>query len=330
MWNELMCDVPGRGMRDVGTGNIVYYKVQEENEYTPWVRGEYPITHLAARDMGEFISGVARYFSWWNMKSVYAPEAVIWEGADGASTRLKSQVTCDAFTLWMASQLIAFEASKGYPPDFPPTHWAGVYVNRLAVTLSDADSEDGPAPVTGDLSELLTNQHVELAQLKRAWHPANKQASNGIWATIKGAGICWDVPVAERREVIERNWRDSREYTTMSNRFSFLHGRNPLDLRFYCVDRVQLATSGYDLVSFGPRRFFYLSNGKYAVAMDWDVKIDTAYDNYGVFDTVSGKAVVPAGLPLGPWHAHTHSSECGAECPWEYPVPDPGENGFHN
>lgn len=335
MWNDLMCNVPGRGMRDVGTGNIVYYKVEEQHEYVPWVRGEYPIAQLAGRDVSEFVTGVARYFSWFNIHSRYFPEAVSWEGADGASTKLREQVTCDTFTLWMASQLIAFHVSKGYPAEFPPSHWDGVHFNRLAVTLSDAESDDGPAPVRGQLSELLARDQEDGGSsdmedsLLISWSMTDKQATNGIWATVKGAGVCLDVPVTERRQLLERNWRDSSEHTTSVNRFSFLHGWNPLDRRFYCSDRVNMGISGYDLVSFGPWHFFYIGRGNYAAAMDWDVKIDSGYDNYGVFNPENNKAFVPPGTPIGAWAAHAQTEECGVECPWEYPVPDPGEEGFH-
>lgn len=334
MWNELICNVPGRGIRDLGAGNIVYYKVEEATRYIPWVRGEFPIAKLHGRDITEFVSGVARYFSWWNIESRYSTETVFWEGADGVSTKLKEQVTCDTFTLWLASQLIAFRISKGYSAHFPRSHWEGVHFNKLQITVSDANSDDGPSPMKGLLSELVASDRDENERpdmedgLVRAWSMTDKQATSGIWSTVKGAGICWDVPVEERSRVLHRNWRDSREHSTTLNRFSFLHGSNPFDRRFWCVDRVSMAISGYDLVSFGPWRFFYLGNDNYVAAMDWDVKVEGSYDTYGVFNSEYSKAIVPGGTPLGPWSAYVQSTECGDECPWEYPIPDPGEEGF--
>jgi len=257
----------------------------------------------------------------------------MWQGADGVSTKLKEQMTCDCFTLWLTSQLIAFHVSKGYPAIFPSDHWEGVHFNRVMVSISDKDSDDGPAPVRGALSEMLAQDQEDGGTsdmedcLVRAWSNTHKQATTGIWSTMKGSDICWDVPVEERAQVLQRDWRDASEWTTSLNRFGFLHGSNPFDRRFYCTDRVSLI-SGIDLVSFGPWRFFYIGNGNYAAAMDWDAAIDAGETNYGVFDHASNKAVVPGGTPLGPWHAHVLSKECGVQCPWEYPIPDPGEDGF--
>jgi len=336
MWNELMCNVPGRGMRELGAGNIVYYKVEEAHTYVPWIRGEFPIAKLHGHDVTEFISGIARYFSWWNIESRYSTESVLWEDVDGVTTKLKEQVTCDTFTLWLASQLIAFEKYKGYPAAFPADHWEGVNYNKLRITVLDSNHYDGPAPVKGPLSELLANDlddnerpDMEVGLL-RAWSMIDKQATSGIWSAVKGAGICLDVPVNDRSQVLGRNWRDSSEHTTTLNRFGFLHGSNPFDRRFWCVDRVSMAIAGYDLVSFGPWRFFYLGNDNYAAAMDWDANVVARYDSYGVFNSENNTAIVPGGTPLGPWSAHVQSTECGVHCPWEYPIPEPGEGGIRN
>lgn len=332
MWNELMCDVPGRGMRDVGGGNIVYYKVEEERHITRWVRGEHPISHLRVAHIEEFMSGISRYFSWWNIKSRYFPEAVYWRGADGATTKLREQVTCDTFTLWMASQLIAFQVAHDYPDQFQQNHWEGVHFNHVDVTLSDDNSDDGPAPVRGDLSELNAREDQYYADMEdclvRAWSMTNKQTSNAIWSTIKGAGICWDVPEDRRQDMLDRDWRDPSSHTAHFNRYTFLHGRNPLDLRFYCTDRVRIGHQGGDLVGFGLWRFFYVGGGNYAGGMDWDVQVEGSYDNYRVYNLETRKVYIPGGTPTGPWHEGAESQPCGTECPWEYPVPDPGEAGF--
>merc|ERR1719265_2747895 len=74
IWEELVCDVEGAGKRDVGAGNIIYYRVLDANQTQTWARDEKEYVHIQRHDINEFLSGIVPYLSWWNVKSRYAPE----------------------------------------------------------------------------------------------------------------------------------------------------------------------------------------------------------------------------------------------------------------
>merc|ERR1719352_1299193 len=89
-----------------------------------------------------------------------------------------------------------------------------------------------------------------------------------------------------------------------------------------CVERINdmrsLIGAGFDMVKYGPWRFFWIDTDKYAAALEWETAVEASYeDPWDVYSAAAGTVILPGGTPRKPFaEGSALENPCGSRCAW--------------
>jgi len=328
VWDELICNVSSKGMRDIGRGNIIFYKIEHDPGVSEWVRGESIFLSFKPSDLLDFLAGLTPHLSWWNVLSKYSAESVEWKHAGQANgTLLRAGLLCDTFSVWLLAQALAYGKMNNFSAEAfgnqePNQNWVHVTVHAHDGTL---------APRLGKLDEIAQISDMKQFDLEYAHAMsvgAQSRDSLAIWEIKKGHGACKPTMEASKTELLKRNWKDPASWSRGFDWWVSSCGRIFSTREYPCTDRITRGLAGIDLVRFGLWRFFHIKEDINVVALDWDVDVQAHYSPLSHILGEAGSVQLPGGTPRNPFAKGSAANPCGSMCPWQDPVPPPPLGGY--